>query len=213
MALNPTEQKVLIFVQNMLEAGSQVTPAIIQEQINLVLNMKKEWRADTDESAVIDELIRRASTWVGDDALLTNDEGHIAWLNQDRKQGWRYWQRYREYQEKKLSWNIVEGLDKSTDLILGNLEDPKRQGPWDRRGLVVGHVQSGKTGNYTGLICKAADAGYKIIIVLAGMHNNLRSQTQIRLDEGFLGFTTSVIQDEMHIVGVGEIDKIGRAHV
>lgn len=207
MALNPTEQKVLILVQNMLEAGSQMTPAIIQEQMNLVLNMKKEWRADTDESAVIDELIRRASTWVGDDALLTNDEGHIVWLNQDRKQGWRYWQRYREYQEKKLSWNIVEGLDKSTDLILGNLEDPKRPGPWDRRGLVVGHVQSGKTGNYTGLICKAADAGYKIIIVLAGMHNNLRSQTQIRLDEGFLGFTTSVIQDEMHVVGVGEIDR------
>ena len=60
-------------------------------------------------------------------------------------------------------------------------------GPWDRRGMVVGHVQSGKTANYTGLICKAADAGYKLIVVIAGVHNNLRSQTQRRIDEGFVG--------------------------
>ena len=56
--------------------------------------------------------------------------------------------------------------------------------------MVVGHVQSGKTANYTGLICKAADAGYKLIIVLAGVHDSLRSQTQLRLDEGFLGYDT-----------------------
>lgn len=87
------------------------------------------------------------------------------------------------------------------------LEDPTREGAWDRRGLVVGHVQSGKTGNYTGLICKAADAGYKIIIVLAGLHNNLRAQTQIRLDEGFLGFATIADADELPAVGVGLIDK------
>lgn len=72
--------------------------------------------------------------------------------------------------------------------------------------MVVGHVQSGKTGHYTGLICKAADAGYKIIIVLAGMHNNLRSQTQMRLDEGFLGYESKPIADDIRIIGVGEID-------
>ena len=56
--------------------------------------------------------------------------------------------------------------------------------------MVVGQVQSGKTANYAGLICKAADAGYKLIVVLAGLHNSLRSQTQLRLDEAFLGFDT-----------------------
>ena len=70
----------------------------------------------------------------------------------------------------------------------GRIEDPNREGAWDRRGLVMGNVQSGKTATYTGLICKAADAGYKVIVVLAGLHNNLRSQTQVRLDEGFLGY-------------------------
>ncbi len=51
----------------------------------------------------------------------------------------------------------------------------------------MGHVQSGKTTNYTGLICKAADAGYRIIILLAGLTNSLRAQTQQRLDETFIG--------------------------
>ena len=81
-------------------------------------------------------------------------------------------------------------MGERTDEILKRLEDPAREGEWDRRGMVVGSVQSGKTANYTGLICKAVDTGYRIIIVLAGMHNNLRSQTQLRLDEGFLGFDT-----------------------
>ena len=74
--------------------------------------------------------------------------------------------------------------------------------------MVVGQVQSGKTSNYTGLICKAVDAGYKVIIVLAGIHNSLRSQTQLRLDEGFLGRDTQVkraYEEGIAPLGVGNI--------
>ncbi|MGI9211246.1 MAG: Z1 domain-containing protein, partial [Methylococcaceae bacterium] len=127
-----------------------------------------------------------------------------AWLTASQRRDWRYWPRYQSLLERKMSIQTVEALDKITDNILGLLENPLREGHWDRRGLVVGHVQSGKTGNYTGLICKAADAGYKIIIVLAGLHNNLRSQTQIRLEEGFLGYQTQT--ETMVLTGVGEID-------
>lgn len=75
-----------------------------------------------------------------------------------------------------------------TTRILGHLQDPLSDGTtWNRRGLVIGHVQSGKTANYTGLIARAADAGYKFIIVIAGIHNNLRKQTQQRIDEAFIG--------------------------
>src|SRR5262249_55376229 len=81
-----------------------------------------------------------------------------------------------------------------SDLILEKLEDPTRAGAWDRRGMVVGHVQSGKTSNYIGLVSKAVDAGYKLIIVLTGLHKNLRSQTQFRIDEGLLGFDTRVFR-------------------
>ena len=71
--------------------------------------------------------------------------------------------------------------------MLDYLGDPADVGSWSRRGMVIGHVQSGKTTNYSALICKAADAGYKVIILLAGITNSLRSQTQERLDETFIG--------------------------
>ena len=202
--------KVIKFVQELLtddpDAGP-VTAARIGEQIDLVLRMKPQWSEGLDREAVTGELIRRFSVWIGQDATLVNREGHRDWLDAARKTDWRYWQRYREWTEAKLSIPAVDALDRATDGVLGLLEDPERAGPWDRRGLVVGHVQSGKTGNYTGLICKAADAGYKIIIVLAGLHNNLRSQTQMRLDEGFLGYETRPSDDELRLIGVGQIDQ------
>lgn len=90
--------------------------------------------------------------------------------------------------------------------ILGLLENPDDSGEWDRRGLVIGHVQSGKTANYIGLITKAADAGYKFIIVIAGIHNNLRKQTQQRIDEGFVGRDSTPDRKRKH-VGVGILNK------
>jgi len=204
------DQRIAKFVQELLldeEDRASVTPALINEKIDLVLAMNPKWRDGLDRQAVTDELIRRFSLWIGQDATLRNNEGHKDWLTAARKQDWRYWQRYREWLERRLSIRAVEALDASTDGVLALLEDPKREGPWDRRGLVVGHVQSGKTSHYGGLICKAADAGYKIVIVLAGLHNNLRSQTQMRLDEAFLGYKTTAFDGEALVpVGVGEID-------
>lgn len=152
-----------------------ITPVLIAEKVHLAATMLASSHSDgIDENAAIAELIRRFSHWIGKDATLQDTEGHDPWLVAARKKDWRYWQRYQGFLEHKLSVDVVAALDDSTDDILGLLEDPKREGAWDRRGLVVGHVQSGKTGNYSGLVCKAADAGYKIIIVLAGLHNNLR---------------------------------------
>lgn len=73
--------------------------------------------------------------------------------------------------------------------------------------MVVGNVQSGKTANYTGLINKATDAGYKLIIVIAGIHNSLRAQTQLRIDEGYIGRNSSdfILRKQKHKIGVGKI--------
>jgi hypothetical protein len=102
-----------------------------------------------------------------------------------------YWTRYRKHLRREgLSQQVVLALDAVTDEILDHLENPKKEGRWARKGLVVGHVQSGKTANYTGLVAKAADAGYKVIIVLAGMLNSLRNQTQERIDADFMGWCT-----------------------
>ena len=103
----------------------------------------------------------------------------------------------------------IDAIDVSTDLIMEQIEDPNREGPWDRRGLVVGQVQFGKTANYAGLANKAADAGYKLIIVLAGMHNALRQQTQRRLDRDILGYNTTPASGGQGFVriGVGDFDR------
>jgi len=206
-----TEQRVIKLVQELLleeAAATPVTPALISKTIDLTLSLYPVWRDRIDRQVVTDELIRRFSLWIGRDATLSNNEGHKDWLTPGLKRDWRYWQRYREWLERKLSPKAVDALDRSTDSVLSLIENPLREGSWDRRGLVVGHVQSGKTSHYSGLICKAADAGYKIIIVLAGLHNNLRAQTQVRLDEAFLGYRTSAIDGEALVpIGVSEIDS------
>lgn len=197
-------QKLLVV--NSSESGTAITPAMIEQQLDMLAIIMPSQLAAIDRDAMVDELIRRASQRVGKNATLKDAGDHIAWLNADRKKDWRYWRRYAEYMETKVPWKALDALDGATDEVLEQLEDPLREGAWDRRGLVVGHVQSGKTGNYTGLICKGADAGYKIVIVLAGLHNNLRAQTQIRLDEGFLGFATLANMDDLPAIGVGLID-------
>lgn len=99
-----------------------------------------------------------------------------------------FWSRYRQLLvDKGFPGQVLASLDEVTDRILGLLGNPRSESPFDRRGMVVGHVQSGKTANYTGLVCKAADAGYRLIVIIAGIHNNLRNQTQARIDEGFVG--------------------------
>lgn len=100
-----------------------------------------------------------------------------------------YWHRLRDFliDEDVLPPNVVSRLDTETDRILDGCGNPASTDPWFYRGMVMGHVQSGKTTNYSALITKAADAGYKVIILLAGLTNSLRSQTQQRIDEYFIG--------------------------
>jgi hypothetical protein len=100
-----------------------------------------------------------------------------------------YWNRYEGYIRKILPPEVVSTIDKDTDLVMNNIGDPSLPS-FDIKGMVVGHVQSGKTGNYAGLVCKAADSGYKFIVVIAGGTNNLRNQTQHRLNEAFVGYAS-----------------------
>lgn len=204
------EQAVLEMAQALLQnqmGDEPLTLDVIATVVGQVLAINPRWAVDRD--AIITELEGRFSVWMGKTRVLEDNDDHVAWLTEERRKGWRLWPRYRQYLEQTLPSPSVDGLDDATDQILSRLEDPTRDAPWDRRGLVVGHVQSGKTSNYTGLICKAADAGYKVIIVLAGVHKNLRSQTQMRLDEGFLGYETAPVPDAkgLRSIGVGLIDS------
>jgi hypothetical protein len=100
-----------------------------------------------------------------------------------------YWDRLRRYylENGVIQPQVVATLDNVTDELLDYSGNPREAGTGSRRGMVIGHVQSGKTTNYSALICKAADAGFRTILLLAGITNTLRSQTQERLDETFIG--------------------------
>lgn len=100
-----------------------------------------------------------------------------------------YWEAYSNYLQKTKKWDgdSVAKLDHSTDEVIRRLSDPCRNEVYSSRGLVVGYVQSGKTANFSGVLAKAADAGYRFIIVLAGTLDILRSQTQRRLDKELVG--------------------------
>jgi hypothetical protein len=204
-------ENVIATAQRLVKAEkdkSKITPAFIAEKVQKAAEMFAGTSPfAVDQATAVSTLIQRFSHWIGKATTLKDNTGHFDWLTAARKRDWHYWRRYRDFQESKLSDTVVEGLDEATDDILALLEDPQRTDAWDRRGLVVGHVQSGKTSNYAGLICKAADAGYKIIIVLAGMHNNLRSQTQMRLEESFLGYETTIDRDPGMPIGVAEFGE------
>lgn len=163
--------------------------------------------AEIDEGVLVADLEASFQTFIGTERILESDEDWVAWLNTRRGDiSWRFWDRYRLYLAAEKAWPVatVDGLDRMTDEVLARFTDPQTRGPFDRRGMVVGHVQSGKTSHYTGLICKAADAGYKVIVVLTGFHNSLRTQTQIRLEEGFLGFDRGA-----KITGAGAMRPVG----
>ena len=99
-----------------------------------------------------------------------------------------YWDGYRGVLEQKgWSSNAIGELGRATDEVVKRLANPTRDDPYQSKGLVVGHVQSGKTANFTGVIAKAIDAGYKLVIVLTGTIELLRGQTQRRLDMELIG--------------------------
>lgn len=190
----------------LLAEKAPVSRETIELQVAQVLGLNKAWKAQFSAEALVREMEATFAIHVGKPGTLVDDSDHLEWLSLRRdKITWRYWERYLTYVTGSLPGPAVESLAETTDEILRRLEDPMRPGAWDRRGLVVGHVQSGKTGNYTGLICKAADAGYQVIVVLSGIHKSLRSQTQIRLDEGFLGYDSTQASGQPKAIGVGKL--------
>ena len=175
--------------------------------------------SSVDKNQLHIELLRLYNVRQEEYKMLFDSERNTPWLldfkANHQKSDWKFWNRYTTYLQntKNFAPKVIDEIDRLTDDILDKLYDPtiRNVKGIDKKGLVVGQVQSGKTANYTGLICKAADAGFNLIIVLAGLHNNLRSQTQHRLDEDFLGFDTEHERawknNGTNRIGVGVLDN------
>lgn len=120
-------------------------------------------------------------------------DGRWPWYSSDRRARSHYWDVYQGVLKRRgFSADAIVALDESTTEIVSRFADPTWDESYQTKGLVVGHVQSGKTANFTGTVAKAIDAGYRLIIVLTGTLELLRSQTQRRLDKELVGFENIV---------------------
>lgn len=147
-----------------------------------------------------------------DKGTLIEEKGHEKWfLSKKAQLDMKYWERYRKYllSDNGFSTKVVNSMDDILDTLTDLLGDPSRDVAYNRRGLIIGDVQSGKTANYTGLICKAADSGYKVVVLLTGTIEKLRQQTQQRIDEGFVGADSNAMMKQKEdgiTVGAGKYD-------
>lgn len=141
-------------------------------------------------------------------------EGFRTWLTAERKEemknSWNYSNRYFTLLEKAgRSEKVIDETKKSSLEILEKMGDPKSREEFYVKGLVVGSVQAGKTQNFNAVINRAIDSGYGLIIVLAGLMEDLRNQTQIRINSDVVGEGEDLDTGRTIDVGVGKIRKFG----
>ena len=182
MALN--FEDALNLARNVMLVADLDPEAAVESQPLIPAEMRDEIRAILEREKQEHNQVR-----IRDARMIEESRDHQEWLRAVDRQQWTYWPRLRQYLLTGKEWepSTVRSIDDATDQILGSLEDPRSDRDFDRRGLVVGYVQSGKTANYTALIAKAADTGYRLFIVLTGIHNQLRQQTQRRLNAELVG--------------------------
>ena len=170
-----TRDKALVLVRFLIDSGAKLADAVNNPEIQAE---DREW-------------IRYK---IGLEQNITLEPAHFVtagassdWLQNIDRAGWYYWPRLRElYSLNGRSIPSIRSVDDVTDKILRQLGQPN-SGEFDVRGLVLGFIQSGKTTNFTALIAKAADAGYRLFIVLSGIDKGLRRQTQMRIDRELVG--------------------------
>jgi hypothetical protein len=189
---------VIIPKLNMLrDSGSPITKEMINTKIEEfsvecanIPNMKMT------EEDIVRLKFRIGSSFnvrVGEEAITLCRPDAIKWIHSKKSRiEWRHWNAYKSMLlSQGRSAEIIKATEDVIDDILDYSGDPTDPKKWARKGLVMGNVQSGKTQNYIGLINKAIDCGYKTIILLGGHLNDLRKQTQERVDEGVLGVTST----------------------
>jgi hypothetical protein len=176
------------------DTGISISPEFVRKIVTRTICDLKEDApnldiSESDKEALIFNISNVFSVKVDEELIVLADPTIQTWLDSAREGiKWDHWNAYEKMLKKQArSEETIKANEEVIDAILDYSGNPKHKGPWARKGLVMGNVQSGKTQNYIGLINKAIDAGYKTIILLGGHLNDLRKQTQERVDEGVLG--------------------------
>lgn len=200
---------VLIQMEN---SAADLTETSVEEYVHKALVFTGANLTDEEIDAVKRDITWKYQITTTPGQSIVDDYEQERWYDEVKSDiNPMFWTRYKDYliDVKHFSPNVVSTLGEETlDTNLMNyLGNPKSNSDFFRRGLIIGDVQSGKTSTYIGLICKAADVGYKVFILLTGTIESLRKQTQERVEEGFVGINMSADITGGRRVGVGLDNK------
>ncbi len=179
--------------------GIAITPEKIASIIEVELQMNGADSDNEDIQYITQEIEYYAQIKHTTESVIFDDYDDVRdWYTNSPNKNGEFWNHYKRYlgETGDLDANSINKLEWDTLPNLMNcLSDPVEhfEGNQWRRGLVIGDVQSGKTATYAGLICKAADAGYKVVILLTGITETLRRQTQERMEEDIIGYTVRYV--------------------
>jgi hypothetical protein len=183
----------------LIAVGIIGTRELTDELLNEVMGMLPKITPDLD-AVTLDKIRKQLEATIGI-SMVTGQGLHGGeqepWLEEVKATiKWNYWSAYtNELKSSGFGREVIRVLDEDTDNILNECGNPSTEAGWHVQGLVMGDVQSGKTASYCGLINKAADAGYRFVVLLTGMIEELRAQSQERMDGGFVGRDSRTIFD------------------
>jgi len=156
-----------------IEIERRLRPIASDEEISKAIEVFKANSSVVKNSKIVNTLVDK--------------QDYQNWYLGPSQESSSHWQLLKSVLKNKKSrpWTeeMLRSLDHSSSSVVQNLAPPKSTAPITVKGLVLGYVQSGKTANFSAVISKAVDSGYKLVVVLAGVHNILRQQTQARLHE------------------------------
>ena len=140
---------------------------------------------------LIKRILQETTVSLDDDTILTSVSNANWFVDSRFERGTERFDAYHKYLEnvEGYSLKVIDSISTSMDKVMNNVGDPFSKEDFSKKGLVIGDVQSGKTGNFIALMNKAADAGYNMIVVTTGTIEKLRRQTQERIERGFGGFS------------------------
>lgn len=193
-----TRDKLLSIIMGRVELLQKKQNTLTIETVSSIVKLELDFYGEPYDKDDVDYLLHDVEYYAKikhtPDSVIYDSGGVQDWYTKLKNPNGEFWRLYRRYLEQtgSLDRNSINKLEQETlPKLMNCLTDPKEyhKGNKLRRGLVIGDVQSGKTSTYTGLICKAADAGYKVVILLTGITETLRKQTQERMEEGIIGYT------------------------
>ena len=207
--MNKIQEQIISHVQMDIEPDEVVTEELLTDLVQFY--SRRHPLSEDEFKEVIIELQSKLAVRM-DRGSCVKEKNHVSWYYAAKSSiNAKFWNRYSTYLFKDAGFNsdVINAIDAETDEMMDLLSNPTEQVAFQRRGLVIGDVQSGKTSTYLALMNKAADAGYHILILLTGTIEKLRRQTQGRTDEGFVGLDSTAFNKNKDsvFVGVGNIDR------